>query len=82
MIGSSCRQAASEGSLLLKVAVNLDFERSRMVGKGRGEHKRVSKGSGGGSRSLLESNQEGMSRRDFGAAGGGVRVVCGGEEED
>ena len=48
------RRAASEGSLSLTVASNLEAERSQRGNKGKGEQERVGKGGGGGSGNIPE----------------------------
>ena len=75
LIGSCRRLGASEGSLLLTMAVNLKTERSWRGGKGRGNHKRSCKDDGGGSGNLDRGKLGGVRRRDSeGGRGGGALV--------
>ena len=75
------RWAASEGSLSLTVAGSLSNECIRRGSGGRGDHEREGKGSGVGSKHLLESNKEGIRRHDLEGGGGGRRSRVGGRRK-
>ena len=72
---------ASEDSLSLTVVFSLNANPIWRGSRGRGEHGRAVKVSGGGSGRLLERNQEGIKIRDYEGGGGRRRSRVGGRRK-